>query len=923
MLGGVQHRLMETFSAIAKRRRGARYPVYALEHGLTSDEVEEVWNAASASIRYLPPSASHWLVWCAIGAEAGYRYSGDEFWPALERHPDEWRTNDYRQRLRNFYRRFSVEFGGPEPKGRWAGHFNIIAWPISGAILPLYLQTPFAHHLFDQRFALPRAVQAGGDAVGQLLLDRYSGTSSRFRDFLQQTELTSQILLALRDEGRAPEVTRIEPSVLSKIVSDLERRRDARSYLRDARRVIETTTFKIGAELRPKPSGRDLAKQKEASAGRFTLLARKFPDGHVALGLRLPDFRSAGLNRDNLAGQRIRFAGKDEPSQPASVLLALSGGERRLDVFPAPNADLVTAEDSSDGMAALLGSVARIDERPAWVLRRQLDGAYREVLGGHVRSGQDYLLLVRGNLRNDVIESAGLQRAVVLAKDVEAYATRTPSILTEAHRKAFKALGISVRTGISVAPVGLSPRPGDLPAWLVTEPVLVAASADIDVAQLMVSLDEAESQIIACSNSRALIGIEHLEPGRHSLAFKPLLTANSEWATPSDMFEFEILAPQAWPEAMRGKSGFRLIIEPPDATFEMVVSGDATLQAFGPPRRGVQWSLVTYGAAGHPECTMQLGATRVGEPSNLLSAALEKACRRYSDQIDEAYQIDIVASLDELGRQAERFPRTVEPLRWKFNPTNGAVRLIDETDHEELPTLSCYSLGNPMEKSPLPLETALVGVRPDGEGALYVARYKNLTQSIFVSAPSNSKFKDFSSLGTKQNLSLPPHRGLAVIRLIDGMRRWEKAKPVGHWALVRRDLTVRRLREELTALCCGRDFAGLVLSNPPSLDQAQAKVGGSQGFGYRMRRSDWPTDYVSAVPAFVHYARHYQVESDEWLARLALTLAYRPLKLRLDAIDDKTEFLAHLLDQGHLLRGAFLAHAVSRMPATAILKETA
>jgi len=375
MLGGVQQRLFETFSALAEQRREAGYPVYALEHGLPPEEIDDVWSAASASICYLPPSTSHWLVWCAIAAEAGYRYSGDEFWPSLERHPGEWRNNDYRQRLRAFYRRFSVEFGGPEPKGRWAGHFNIIAWPISGAILPLYLQAPFAHHLSDQRFSLPQAVHAGGVAVGELLLARYNGTSSRFRDFLQQTELTSQIVLALRDEGLAPEVTRIEPSVLSRIVHDLEGRRDARSHLRSARRAIETTTVRIAAPLQPKQPGGEPTRRNEAVVRRFTLLARKLADGRFALGIKLPDFRSAGLNRENLTGQRIRFSGKGEPSQPASVLLALSGGERRLDVFPEPNADLVTAEDSEAETATLLGAVARIDERPTWVLRRQLDGA--------------------------------------------------------------------------------------------------------------------------------------------------------------------------------------------------------------------------------------------------------------------------------------------------------------------------------------------------------------------------------------------------------------------------------------------------------------------------------------------------------------------------------------------------------------------
>lgn len=203
MLGGIQQRLQETYATLAERRRAHGYPVYAIEHGLPPEEVDGVWNAASQAIRYTPPSPEHWLVWCAIASEAGYRYSGDEFWPALEKQGGEWRTNDYRQRLRDFYRRFGTDFGSPEPVGRWAGHFNIIAWPISGSILPRYLQTPFAQHLFDQRFYLPGHLEADGDQVGELLLRGYRGTSSRFRDFLQQTGLTTQIVLALREEAQS------------------------------------------------------------------------------------------------------------------------------------------------------------------------------------------------------------------------------------------------------------------------------------------------------------------------------------------------------------------------------------------------------------------------------------------------------------------------------------------------------------------------------------------------------------------------------------------------------------------------------------------------------------------------------------------------------------------------------------------------
>lgn len=925
MLGGIQQQLQDAYGTLAKRRSELGYPVYALEHGLSSDEIETTWLTASEAIRYEPPSSSHWLVWCALASEAGYRYSGDEFWPALERRRGEWRNNENRQRLRSFYRRFNADFGGPEPRGRWAGHFNIIAWPISGAILPLYLQAHFAQHLFELKYDLPRVLHADGDAVGDLLLRRYDGHSSRFLDFLQQTGLTTQIVLALRDEAHAPEITRIQPAVLRKIVSDLESKREAGHYLRDARRVMDTTTIKVASPLQSKaatPAG-------SGSAGdigdhsRFRLLARALPNGRYALGVRLPDYRRAGVTRDLVSGQRVQFVGDSEHSQPASILLAQSAAERPLDAFPPPNADLVVTLDSSSKLAALLAGACRIEERPIWVLRRHLDGAYREIRGGHVRSRQEYVILTRGSPSKEAVNRAGLSPTELLASGVEAFTLSTPTVLSVEQRAALLALGLSVATGVTVEPIGLNPRPGPTPSWLTTEPVLIAASADIDITGVAVSLDGAEPLVVPCSDAAAYIAIEQAEPGRHTLAISPILPGGAGWHSPPETFEFEIVPAQPWLEAMQGKSGFRVILEPADATFEMVVSGDATVTAYGPPGRNVHWSFAAYDAAGHAGTAMAVGATRVGDAPAKLKNLIDQASKKFSDQIDEAYQIDIRASLEELGAESKRFPRVVEPLRWKFEPTTGTARLIDETDHDELPTLSAYPLADPIEKSPLALDAALAGLKPDGEGALLVARYKDLVQTIFVSAPKSAKFHDFAALGAKQTLSLPAHRGQAAIRIVDGMRRWEKAKPVGQLALVRRDMTVRDLRAELVGLCCGREFAGLILSTPPALDRAQSKVGGSQGFGSRMRRNEWPVDYEAAVGAFVHYAQHYGIEADERLARLALTLAYRPLKLRLEAIDDKKEFLASLLERRQLLRGAFLAHAVSRQPTAVALQESA
>ena len=113
MLEDAQRRLKTRFTGLSNDRRELGYPVYAFEHGLDQQELVALKAAGSALIRHAQPARIHWLVWAALGTEAGYGYSGDEYWPTLERRPGEWRSNDFRQRLRGFYQRFDREFRGP------------------------------------------------------------------------------------------------------------------------------------------------------------------------------------------------------------------------------------------------------------------------------------------------------------------------------------------------------------------------------------------------------------------------------------------------------------------------------------------------------------------------------------------------------------------------------------------------------------------------------------------------------------------------------------------------------------------------------------------------------------------------------------------------------------------------------------------
>lgn len=78
MLAQAQFQLEQQFAGLGEARRPHNHPVYVLEHGFGASTILKLREAASLLDR-------HWLMWTALAAEAGYRYEGEEYWPALER----------------------------------------------------------------------------------------------------------------------------------------------------------------------------------------------------------------------------------------------------------------------------------------------------------------------------------------------------------------------------------------------------------------------------------------------------------------------------------------------------------------------------------------------------------------------------------------------------------------------------------------------------------------------------------------------------------------------------------------------------------------------------------------------------------------------------------------------------------------------
>jgi hypothetical protein len=923
MLDDLQVQLEAHFRALAGLRRPAGYPVYTIEHGQTEDVIRAAREAASLEQSRYGLRRQHWLVWVILATEAGYGYDGEEYWPSLELAAGTWRTQADRQVLRGWFERFQREFAGPSPEGRWAQHFSIIAWPIAGALLPKYLQSHFARHLFNIRYGLIRLADAGADEIGDYLAATSDHRSARYDDFLEQTDLTGRIVLALRDEDLNEAVPRIVPKTLSRIVADLERRREAGEFLRAARQVLRSARSVASSALASggKP-GSSSAKSKDVVRP-LRLVARRLADGTSQLGLHIPDFggtlKKAELAPSALGSMRVRLQGETERWSPGAALLSWSNLDLPLRCFPDTNSPVIELNGAPRALLPVLAPLISLEPRPTWLLRCHEDNTFRQVAGNQVRPAQAYLLVARGAVPAELSRSMAMRLTTTVCTEAFVYAFRTPPSISQAYRTALKQLGLGYSLRARVEPIGLNPvvrRDFDGPGWAAGEEVMLRLTADFPAAEFILELDAGGRSRFAAGDTAIFVSLGTLAIGRHTLRVSAIArdtTADATIDVSPVVFDFEVFEPRPWADVASERAGFRVLLDPENASLESVLTGHAAVSLYGPPGRRVNWRLETIDASGQVAVGGPLTQISLPMGENGFAPALRRL-KDYSDAIDAAHRVDLVAELDELGRQTLRFPHRVDPLRWSLDPTRQHLRLIDETAHDEEVRVTRFDVISPAQRRNASASELVAGIDMPGPGALYSAVYKGERYVAFASVPVTERLTAFSELGLSQDFS--PGRdepAPAVVTLIAALQHWRRARPIGRLAAVRKTQTVAGLYAELRRTVCGPDWTALLgLGATPTLERAQGGVGGSPGFGWRMRTTKWGDMPWAGVRAeFFRHAQRYSITSDRVLADQAVTLAFRPWTYRPPAGVNPAEAIGRLFAARPLVRGAFLAQAAA------------
>ena len=931
-LSRLQRQLEGTFAGLRDERTAVRYPVYALEHGLDVPQLDLLKaSLAGEFARRSTLDARFWLLWVVLAAEVGYSYDGDEYWRSFAEQVPGCTDHDDREKIRDWFRRFAVRFNGFEPEGRWAEHFSIIAWPITHSILPVDLQGHFARLLYDLRYELARSNSFGPEELGNLLCRRAANEASRFGTFLQQTSLTGRLVFALRDEGIAGVVSPISGPTLARIIKDLERRRAAREWLNEARRVFREVRLTASPNLRPGGVSPGRGSDQEPSfqvwqqgAG---LAARRGRDGSWSVGVKFPNFRpvlqSLGIALSALDKTRIRMFDNRERWMPGRGLLNLSGQEQRITALP-DGAPLVVFERPVPQVEGPLAACLSIKGRSPWLLRVHADGIARQVQGHHVRPSESYALIAREPIADQLASALGLRRERD-DPELHIYGYTAPPTVDPDHLRYLTLAGLGFAVGARIEPVGLLPRwdaQSSATEWLTSEEVILRLSADYPVREFAISVDGRTTRVPAREATDTICALGRLPAGMHTIEVAASPSNHSVLGagpTSSEVLLAQVRPARGLGDVLAGCGGVKVAIDPVDARFEDVLAGRAAISVIGPSSRTVTVFVEAFDTNGHLVSREEVARKSLPFDNSWTTRLANRfAGAAALERLQASPWLDVVFSAEELGSVRTRFAHTVKPLRWRLEAGTGRLRarLVNEAGNDAALVVHRYDVTRPDHREPVPTPDCYFGIPVAHPGMLLVARLGDRSYPTLVSVAPHAAPLRLEDLKVRPCFDPRLASPRKLTRLIALMRLWKAARTAGPLAAIYQAQILRTFRLRTAEIVCGRDWsdgmaACLDAGRPDmKLDKLQKMVG-MPGFALLLREQFTQDRSPEAAGDFGELAKRYKVCSSADLCAVAWRVAFSPMSMKFQDPRSASEAFELLAANQLLARGAFFARTVA------------
>jgi hypothetical protein len=821
-LDSVQKKLEVHFAALAAGRAERGLPVFALEHGLDAEELSAVSTSLKAALRTNYRLAKHWLVWVVYATEQGYDYDGDEYWHTFERRMPLW-DRGWRPALRGWFGKFQRTYGGLVPVGRWANFFSIIAWPITHAVLPKDLQGQLARALYGLRYHIVSRLDQSPADVGRYLARMTRGGSSRFDNFLEQEEMVGRIVLGLLDHRTNDGDGAILPQALVRIVRDLEQARNARQWLHDTRKAVESAQMRGVARSAPGHIASALTSASAPSERRPSIrpalsLRRTAIDEWILI-VELPGLQQvADLSPelgDFLSRTRCSIAGSGGVRPPGWLL---DGAQRRaLDAWPPTDRPVLQFQVPNPRMDHLLASEGHISQGPHWLFRVGSDGEAAEVIGRMVRPGITYVLVSQADLP-DVSFAVPTS---LKCRGAQAIRFEVPQAVSAEQVGELKAAGLSVAQTIRVWPVGLAARGWDgegTSEWLETECPCFAISHDHPVAEYELRLGAGPMLRVAAKPAgvATFIRLEPLPAGNHVLSVRVVrdLARDVPLHPVEGWISLSVRPPNPWVNGTIGHSGLIATSEPPEPTLDEFWEGLSQLDVLGPAGRQVSVCVELLNGTGSRIVTEQVANLTLPLGPDVWRTAFAAFARREKDPWGylAASSGRILIDGEELGTVRIPLQRDVSPVRWVWRSASKStqVRLVDDRGGEAPVRVSFRSFAKPLEEVLIKPEDAEAGIEPPTPGGLFTGSYGEVLVSLVVGVRKVDG--GLGGLLVEPDLSAVRRSRDGALAILQAIVAWSDTRQAGALAGERRARVLLRLKECLHYVMCGAKWANAEVS---------------------------------------------------------------------------------------------------------------
>ena len=801
-------------------------PVFALEHDLSPEDLELLKGAVREAIKthYLAHYQEAWLPFLVYAAEMGYGYVGDEYWTTFSSLTPRW-TSHERSTIRAWFVRFHERYGGARPTGAWANHFTIIAWPITHAVLPTYLQRYLAQLLFEFSGALTSELLDDPEALGIRLARRASNYTERFRVFCENTALVGQVAVAMLSGENEP-TPYLSAATLARIVSGLSEEQQARHWLKSARASASRVRgFRPGRTA----GAAQLASNNLPRATDPRLFLRQ--DGGWNAYAELPDLTVLGAGMEAAYNQlrvsRATVSGATRPVPPSGLLYP--GQEVQFARWPRPDQPFLQLDRGDEETNRILATQCVITKGPWWLFRRQGTGLAIEVKGKFVRQGHEYVLVGADTLSAPAVPWCG--QVAIGASCVRAYQFLVPPQLSESEKAALQAAGLAVVSHVAIRPVGIVASAWDGEGeveWLAGEPAMIGIRSDLLPNRARVMIAGAVYFLEwSPGEPELLFTLEGLSVGTHELSVTLLGDGDRELAGGS--LVVTIRDPQVRAEGAAIGEGIRVLATPTRPALAELWDDRAMVTIHGPPGTKADLKVTLRGGQTEPLAELRRSMRLPLEEGDW--RAMVKSIRTdqcFADAYDGADSCVLAVSRDGVGFATLTCERGFQPLRWRFARTHdGAVvaTLVDRTDGGST-DLDFYDIEAPLtavQKDP----ADPFGVPP--RGGLAIARAGDAVAAAVLPTNVNAVLRMPSA---RPVVSFSAHSPSEVMRLAEGHQRWTAAElPADPFATYEQQIVGDAIAQTIGTLIGGSRWAAIERKVAATQDAADQLEGMQDAVG--------------------------------------------------------------------------------------------